>query len=81
MPALDCKSINECFGSGAVQETRGTGGYGAADAATSEVAQSLPRIRTSREEERPSTPAGGGAANGPTAEAKVGGRSKTVASA
>ncbi len=50
----------------AAQETGGEG-YEATDAATTtEVAQGLPRIRTSRDDER----LGGGAANGPT-DAKV----------
>ncbi len=61
-------------GPGAAQETGGGEGYEAADAATTEAAQSLPRIRTSPDDERP----GGGAANGPT-DAKVRARQTKVA--
>ena len=49
-----------------MQETDGTGGYEAAEAASMEVAQSLPRIRTTNLDEEQSPAAGSGAANGPT---------------
>ena len=51
------------------QEAGDAGEYGAAEASTMEVAQSLPRIRTGPDEQQRS-PFAASAANGPT-EAKV----------
>ena len=76
MLRLPSLSYDGSPGSDAAQEAGGGEGDEAANATTTDVAQGLPRIRTSRDDERP----GGRAGNGPT-EAKVRSRQTTVARA